>query len=167
MTMDHAIQSAVAAAHRHNAHGLPGSSIDGSSTRFRSTGAAVLLLALSQFCLSLTAQAQDSGDIAAGEKVFARCKACHQVGEKARNGVGPQLNGVVGRASAAVADYRYSPAMQKADLTWDPATLQAFLQNPKAVVPGTKMTMGGLTKAADFTNLLAYLKQFGPSGTAP
>jgi len=113
------------------------------------------------------AWAQDAGDAAAGEKVFARCKACHQVGEKARNGVGPQLNGIVGRASAAIADYRYSPAMQKAGLTWDPATLQAFLQNPKAVVPGTKMTMAGLTKEADFSNLLAYLKQFGTTATAP
>jgi cytochrome c len=113
------------------------------------------------------ASAQDAGDAAAGEKVFARCKACHQVGEKARNGVGPQLNGLVGRASAAVSDYRYSPAMQKAGLTWDPATLQAFLQKPKAVVPGTRMTMAGLTKEADFINLLAYLKQFGTTATAP
>jgi cytochrome c len=132
-------------------------------------GAALLFLAAGHLGVSSAARAQDAGDAAAaaGEKVFARCRACHQVGDKARNGIGPQLNGVVGRASAAVADYRYSPAMEKAGLTWDAATLQAFLQKPQAVVPGTKMTMTGLTKEADLANLMVYLEQFGPTGAVP
>jgi len=138
----------------------------GPATGHSVAGAALLLLAVGPLSIS-AAWAHDAGDAAAGEKVFARCKACHQVGEKARNGVGPQLNGVVGRTSAAVADYRYSPAMQAAGLTWDAATLMAFLQKPQAVVPGTKMTAAGLTKEADFANLLVYLEQFGPTGTSP
>ena len=137
-----------------------------SSSIRRLSGAALLGLAAA-FAIT-PAAAEDAGDAAAGQKVFNKCKACHQIGETARNLVGPQLNGLLGRHSAALPDYRYSPALQKANLVWDAAGLQAFLKKPQAVVPGTKMSFAGISADKDLVNLLAYLGQFGPDGkTAP
>jgi cytochrome c len=103
-------------------------------------------------------------DAAAGEKVFLKCKACHQIGEGAKNAVGPVLNGVVGRKAGTAADYSYSDANKNSGITWDEATLKEYLKNPRAKVPGTKMIFPGLTKEDDISNVIAYLKQFGPDG---
>ena len=103
--------------------------------------------------------AHAEGDAAAGQKVFNQCKACHDI-EKGVNKVGPTLKGVVGRKAASVADYKYSPAMVKKGeegVVWDEATLTAYLPNPKAYVPGTKMAFGGLKKPEDVANVIAYL----------
>lgn len=103
--------------------------------------------------------AHAEGDAAAGQKVFNQCKACHDI-EKGVNKVGPTLKGVVGRKAASVPDYKYSAAMIKKGeegVVWDEATLTAYLPNPKAYVPGTKMAFGGLKKPEDVTNLIAYL----------
>jgi cytochrome c len=108
-----------------------------------------------------TANAQDA---ALGEKVFLKCKICHQVGEGAKNAVGPVLNGVVGRKAGTYADYSYSDANKNSGLTWDEATLKEYLKNPRAKVPGTKMIFPGLTKDDDIDNVIAYLKQFGADG---
>jgi cytochrome c len=105
------------------------------------------------------APAHAAGDAAAGEKVFNQCKACHEV-EKGVNKVGPTLKGVVGRKAASVPDYKYSEAMTAkgaAGVVWDEATLTAYLPNPKAYVPGTKMAFGGLKKPDDVANVIAYL----------
>jgi cytochrome c len=103
-------------------------------------------------------------DAAAGEKVFLKCKVCHQIGEGAKNSVGPVLNGVVGRKAGSVEGYNYSDANKNSGLTWDEATLKEYLPNPRAKVPGTKMTFAGLPNPADIDNVIAYLKQFGPDG---
>jgi cytochrome c len=103
-------------------------------------------------------------DAAAGEKVFAKCKVCHQIGESAKNMVGPVLNGVVGRPAGTYPAYHYSDANKNSGITWDEATLKEYLKNPKAKVPGTKMVFPGLTSDEDIANVLAYLKQFGPDG---
>ena len=106
------------------------------------------------------APAHAAGDAAVGEKVFNQCKACHDI-EKGVNKVGPTLKGVVGRKAASVADYKYSPAMVKKGeegVVWDEATLTAYLPNPKAYVPGTKMAFGGVKKPEDVANVIAYLK---------
>jgi len=103
-------------------------------------------------------------DVAAGEKVFAKCKVCHQVGQGAKNGVGPVLNGIVGRKAGSVEGYNYTPANKNSGLTWDGATLKEYLKDPKAKIPGTKMIFPGLQNQADTDNLIAYLKQFGPDG---
>ena len=103
-------------------------------------------------------------DVAAGEKVFAKCKICHQVGEGAKNVVGPVLNGIVGRKAGTIAGYNYSPANKNSELTWDEATLKEYLKNPRAKMPGTKMIFPGLPSEADVDNVIAYLKQFGPDG---
>ena len=103
-------------------------------------------------------------DVAAGEKVFAKCKICHQVGETAKNFVGPVLNGVVGRPAGTYPGYNYSEANKTSGLTWDEPTLKVYLKNPKEKVPGTKMVFPGLPSDDDIANVIAYLKQFGPDG---
>ena len=103
-------------------------------------------------------------DAAAGEKVFLQCKACHQVGETAKNVVGPVLNGVIGRPAGSVAGYAYSEANKKSGLTWDEVTFREYIKDPKAKVPGTKMAFPGLKDEQKINDLVAYLKQFGPDG---
>ena len=103
-------------------------------------------------------------DAAAGEKVFMKCKICHQIGEGAKNMVGPVLNGVVGRKAGSYPDYHYSEANKGSGITWDEATLKEYLRDPKAKVPGTKMVFPGLKSDEDIANVIAYLKQFGPDG---
>jgi cytochrome c len=125
--------------------------------------------ALIPFVLAVSGLAASSGysaaqDAAAGEKVFLKCKVCHQIGENAKNSVGPVLNGVVGRKAGTVEGYNYSDANKSSGLTWDEATLKEYLPNPRAKVPGTKMTFAGLPNPADVDNVIAYLKQFGPDG---
>lgn len=100
-----------------------------------------------------------------GQQVFARCAACHIVGPAPGTRMGPALNGVVGRKSAAVAGYNYSAAMKKSGLKWDAPTLARFLQAPMKVVPGTKMAFAGLPSAQDQADVVAYLKQYRADGT--
>jgi cytochrome c len=122
------------------------------------------LAALAALGLLAATQAASAQDAAAGEKVFLKCKACHQIGEGAKNAVGPVLNGVVGRHSGSAEGYNYSEANKNSGLTWDEATLKEYLKNPKAKVPGTKMIFPGLPAEADIDNVIAYLKQFDATG---
>ncbi|MBB3020887.1 cytochrome c [Microvirga lupini] len=103
-------------------------------------------------------------DVAAGEKVFAQCRACHQVGPTARNTVGPVLSGLFGRKAGTVEGYNYSPANKNSGLTWDEATFSEYIKDPKAKVPGTKMVYAGLKDEQRIRDLIAYLKQFDASG---
>lgn len=103
-------------------------------------------------------------DAAAGEKVFGVCRMCHQIGETAKNAVGPELNGIIGRKSGSVAGYSYSAANKDSGITWDEATFREYIKDPKAKVPGTKMIYAGLKDEQKTNDLVAYLKQFGPDG---
>jgi cytochrome c len=103
-------------------------------------------------------------DAAAGEKVFGVCKACHQIGEKAKNNVGPQLNGLIGRKAGTVAGYNYTAANKESGITWDEATFREYIKNPKAKIPGTKMIYAGLKDEKKTDDLLAFLKQFDADG---
>ena len=96
--------------------------------------------------------------------MFAKCKVCHQVGETAKNGVGPVLNGIVGRKAGSVEGYNYTPANKNSGLTWDAATLKDYLKNPRAKIPGTKMVFAGIKNEKERADLWAYLKQFDASG---
>lgn len=107
------------------------------------------------------AQAQDASS---GEKVFTQCRACHQVGESAKNAVGPVLNGLFGRHSGSIEGYNYSPANKNSGITWDEATFKEYIQNPRAKIPGTKMVYAGLKDEQRINDLVAYLKQFDASG---
>lgn len=99
-----------------------------------------------------------AGDAAAGEKVFDQCKACHTV-EAGKNRIGPSLHGVVGRKAGAVEGFNYSPALKGSNLTWDAATLDKYLADPKGFIPGNKMAFAGLKKSEDRANVIAYLAQ--------
>lgn len=104
-------------------------------------------------------QAFAAGDAAAGEKVFAKCKACHQIGEGAKNAVAPELNGLNGRKAGSVEGYNYSDPMKASGISWDEASFKEFIKNPKAKVPGTKMIFQGLASEGDQDNVWAYLSQ--------
>jgi cytochrome c2 len=98
-----------------------------------------------------------AGDPAAGKAVFqATCAICHAV-QAGQNKIGPSLFGVVGRKTGSVSGYNYSPANKGANLTWDAATLDKYLESPRTVVPGTKMPYAGLKDAGKRADLIAYL----------
>jgi cytochrome c len=102
-----------------------------------------------------------SADAAAGENVFKKCASCHKL--DGSDGVGPHLNGVVGRNHAAVAGFAYSEAnLALAAEPWTPEALNGFIENPKKYMPGTKMAFAGLPKAEDRANLIAYLATTQP-----
>ena len=102
-----------------------------------------------------------SADPAAGEAVFKKCAACHKL--DGTDGVGPHLNGVVGRNHAAVAGYAYSEAnIALAAELWTPEALNGFVENPKKYMPGTKMAFAGLPKVEDRANVIAYLATTTP-----
>ncbi|MCO5091300.1 cytochrome c family protein [Bosea sp. (in: a-proteobacteria)] len=114
--------------------------------------------------LGLAAQPADAQDAAAGEKVFAQCRACHQIGETAKNTVGPILNGVIGQKAGTREGYTYSAAMKDSGLVWNEATFAEYIQNPRGKVPGTKMIYAGIKDEKRVADLLAYLKQFDATG---
>jgi cytochrome c len=127
-----------------------------------------LLMIAGTALLAMTVSAAAEGDVKKGEKVFKKCKACHAVGEKAKNKVGPQLNGVVDRPLGSIEGFKYSKALlAKAEegLVWDAANLDAYLTKPKAFIPKGKMAFAGLKKEADRENIIAYLAQFKADGT--
>jgi cytochrome c len=99
-------------------------------------------------------------DAAAGEKVFAVCKACHQVGDTAKNAVGPVLNGLFGRKAGSVEGYSYSDANKKSGITWTDEEFTKYIQDPKGVVPGTKMAFAGIKDPQKIKDLIAYLHTF-------
>ncbi len=103
-------------------------------------------------------------DVTAGEKSFSKCRPCHMVGETAKNGVGPLLNGVIGRTAGTLAGYNYSAANKASGLTWDDATFLEYIAAPAAKIKGTKMAFAGIKNPEEAANLLAYLKQFDASG---
>lgn len=108
--------------------------------------------------------AVDPALVAEGEKVFKKCAACHKVGDGARNGTGPVLNGIVGRTVGTVEGFRYSKPMADAGasgMVWDAATLDGFLADPKGFMPKNKMTFAGLKKADERAAVVAYLSSFG------
>ena len=106
----------------------------------------------------------DPALVEAGEKIFKKCKACHKVGEGAKNATGPMLNGIVGASAGAVEGFKYSKPMQAAaegGLVWSHETLAEFLANPKGYMKGTKMSFAGLRKAEEVEAVIAYLSTFG------
>ncbi len=121
------------------------------------------IAALAVWISAAPAAADDHGDPERGAELFKACKACHQVGEGAKNRVGPVLNGVFGRPAGAVEGFRYSKAMNRmaADgLVWTWDTLDAFVENPKQMVSRTKMSYRGMKDETDRADLLAFLRLF-------
>jgi len=121
-------------------------------------------LLLISAAILLAAPGARAQDAAAGEKVFAQCRACHQVGPTARNLVGPKLNGLFGRKSGTVEGYSYTDANKNSGITWDDATFAEYIRDPRAKIPGTKMVYAGLKDEQRIKDLTAYLKQFDAAG---
>ena len=108
-----------------------------------------------------TAAAQSATD---GEREFAVCRACHQIGDTAENMLGPQLNGLDGRKAGSIADYPYSEAMKNSGITWNEATFKQYIADPQAMVKGTNMPFAGLKDEKKVADLWAFLRQFGADG---
>ena len=111
--------------------------------------------------------ASHAQDIAVGTNTFKKCAVCHDIGETAKNKVGPQLNGVFGRAAGTGEDFKYSKAMiakGEEGLVWEEETLTEYLRKPKDYIPKNKMAFAGLKKDDDLADVIAYLKQFSEEG---
>jgi len=106
------------------------------------------------------AGAASAQDTSAGERTFNVCRACHEIGADAKNAVGPVLTGIVGRKAGTYPGYGYSDANKNSGITWDEATLQEYLKNPRGKVPGTKMIFAGVRKDDDIANVIAFIKQY-------
>ena len=98
-----------------------------------------------------------AADIEAGKTDFKKCALCHTT-EAGKNKIGPSLFGVVGRKAGTLDNFNYSEAMKKYDHTWDPATLDTYLADPRAVVPGTKMIFPGIKDEKERQDVIAYLE---------
>lgn len=112
---------------------------------------------------------EDPDAVATGKKLFVRCMVCHTVGEDAKPKLGPALNGVVGRKAAAVDGFkRYSPGMRKAaadGLVWTVEKLDAYIKQPKEVVPAGTMAFPGIPVADQRKAIIAYLASFNEDGS--
>jgi cytochrome c len=97
------------------------------------------------------------GNAATGAKLFLQCRACHTVAPGAAHTVGPNLAGVMGAKAATRPGYTYSPALKKANLTWDKATMDAWLTRPAKVAPGNKMVFAGMSNPQARADVIAYL----------
>lgn len=107
--------------------------------------------------------AEDFGDAEAGARVFTKCKGCHEIGQGARDRIGPHLNGIFGRRAAAHEGYAYSKSMARAGddgLIWTAETLGVYVENPRALVSKTRMSFRGLKDAQDRADLLAFLRDY-------
>lgn len=94
----------------------------------------------------------------AGEAVYSRCMGCHAL---AYDRTGPRHCGLIGRRAGSVAAFPYSNAMKESDIVWNARTLDRFLTNPAATVPGTSMGYAGVPDPAERAALIAYLKNAG------
>lgn len=103
-------------------------------------------------------------DAEAGGRIFAQCRTCHQIGEGAKNGVGPQLNGLFGRKAGTVEGYSYSAAYKALDKVWSPENFTVYIKDPRGVTPGTKMVFPGVKDETQIKNLIAFLNQYAPDG---
>ena len=99
------------------------------------------------------------GDIAAGEKIFKKCAACHSITKGGKNNIGPELWNVVGRKTGAVTNYKYSKALVSFDKEWTFEELNGYLIKPAKWIKGTKMAFAGLRKEKDRASVIKYLNQ--------
>lgn len=115
--------------------------------------------------VGLTGVAHAEGDAAKGQKAFSKCAACHRVGATAKNGVGPVLNGIVGRKAGTYEGFKYSAANQKSEVIWDEVHLTDYLKAPAKAMPGNKMVFPGISNEQEIADIIAYLKSFNADGS--
>lgn len=120
-------------------------------------------LVLAVIFTSGAAQAELLGNPEAGKKIYKLCQRCHEVGSGAADGIGPHLNGIYGRAAAANDGFKYSKSMKRAGvdgLIWTVETLDAYIENPRALVSKTRMSFRGVKDPQKRADLMAYLRSF-------
>jgi cytochrome c len=125
--------------------------------------ASLLSLSLGAFLAAGGSGASELGDAQEGREVFRQCTACHQVGDGAQNRVGPQLNGLFGRTAGTVEGVKYSESMIRMGndgLIWTAETLDAYIENPRALVSKTRMSFLGIKDPQERADLLAYLRRY-------
>jgi cytochrome c len=119
--------------------------------------------AVGLFVFAASPASAGPGNPEAGEDVFKKCRACHDVGADAKNKVGPQLNGLIGRKVGTVPEFAYSDANKafgETGAVWSEAELLKYLENPQAYMPKNKMAFAGLKDEQDRADVLAYLATF-------
>jgi len=114
--------------------------------------------------IAASAGAAAAQDAQKGEQVFAVCRPCHAIGPDAANMLGPELNGLDGRHAGSVPGYSYSDANKNSGIVWNQSTFTRYIQNPQAMVPGTKMFFVGIKDQQQIKDLWAYLSQFDADG---
>lgn len=120
--------------------------------------AAVAAMVMSQSALA-------AGDPAKGQQIFKQCMPCHRIGPGAMNLVGPELNGLDGRHSGSAPGYNYSAANKNSGIVWNKETFSKYIQDPRKVIPGTKMFFAGIKNKAEIEDLWAYLSSFKADGS--
>jgi len=119
----------------------------------------MIKLTIAVFALSsLLAPAFADGDATRGEAHFKECTACHKLAAGA-NEVGPSLHGLFSRKAGELTDFRYSPAMKRSGVTWTAESIDKYLTDPQAFIPGNRMPFAGISNAADRADLIAYLQK--------
>jgi len=106
--------------------------------------------------LALAGSSVRAADVENGKKVFEQCAACHSL-DGTGDYDGPTLKGVIGRKAGSLEDYRYSAAMKRSDVTWDATTLDKYVVDPQAFIPGNRMAFAGIADQAMRDDLIAYL----------
>jgi cytochrome c len=119
------------------------------------------LVAVTSIAVASGAPAQDA---AAGKTSFNKCMACHAIGEGAKNKIGPELNGLDGRKSGSAPDYNYSDANKNSGITWNKGQFLDYIKDPRAKLPGTKMTFAGIKNEKEASDLWAYISQYDKDG---
>jgi cytochrome c len=114
--------------------------------------------------VAASAGATQAQDLSAGETSFRKCAPCHSIGEDAANKVGPILNGLDGRKAGVVEGFNYSDANKSSGITWNEASFEEYIKDPRAKVPGTKMVFAGIKNDKELKDLWGYLKQFAADG---
>jgi len=124
----------------------------------------IRIATISVFTLAISTGAARAQDVSAGETSFRKCQPCHDVGENARNKLGPPLNGLEGRKAGTVADFSYNEGIKNSDITWSEETFKEYITDPRAKIPDTKMFFVGIKDDKEVGDLWAYLKQFSANG---
>lgn len=107
--------------------------------------------------LAALGEAYTVADLSNGQRQFRRCQSCHTLNEGGRHTVGPNLNGIMGAPAAAKERFSYSRQLAESRLVWDAATMDAWLENPRSLVPGNRMSFVGLRDADARRDVIAYL----------
>jgi cytochrome c len=125
-----------------------------------------VVLSLAMLAWHIGAQAAPA-DLVAGKASFQTCASCHAVGPFAHGGYAPQLNGIVGRRAGVTSDFAYSKVLKNANFTWTEQNLAGFLHAPSDFLPGNKMRFWGIGDLQEITNVIGYMKTFGPPPVKP